>query len=116
MTERCKFVTIKEKTNPWVKAKVAIGRCMSYIWTGDQSNEGPACGGLLRVCSQDRSPNDGYTASLNVECTKAFVLILPSLNVFNRTLFFMSNAAFALVKYLACLGDSHAASLGLTIQ
>ena len=25
------------KTNPWVKAKVTIGRCMSYIRTGDQS-------------------------------------------------------------------------------
>ena len=25
-----------KKTNPWVKVKVAIGRCLSYIRTGDQ--------------------------------------------------------------------------------
>ena len=33
MTERCKFVTIQEKQTPWVKAKVTIGRCLSYIRT-----------------------------------------------------------------------------------
>ena len=27
------------KTNPWVKAKVAIGRCLSYIRTGNQSKQ-----------------------------------------------------------------------------
>ena len=26
------------KTNPWVKETVVIGRCLSYIRTGDQSN------------------------------------------------------------------------------
>ena len=33
MTERCKFVTVQEKQADWVKAKVAIGRCLSCIRT-----------------------------------------------------------------------------------
>ena len=52
MTKRCKFVTIQaKKTNPWVKAKVAIGRRLSYIRTGDQSTVIVMCKSAPLKCS-----------------------------------------------------------------